>query len=152
MARVLVLFAHPALEKSRVHTRLVAEAPHHSGLTFHDLYEAYPRLDIDIGREQELLTTHDIVVANPMWNQPFNPDARIQKILTEAAAGDCFVSTRKIAKAKRSRLARLAGSAGREMPDRDSTLSLDGSTSPTMPISAVEITGRDAPTRPCPAT
>ena len=62
MARVLVLFAHPALEKSRVHSRLVAEAPDHPELTFHDLYEAYPRLDIDVGYEQGLLATHDIVV------------------------------------------------------------------------------------------
>lgn len=62
MARVLVLFAHPALEKSRVHTRLVADVPTHPGLTFHDLYEAYPRLDIDVRREQELLVAHDIVV------------------------------------------------------------------------------------------
>ena len=62
MARVLVLFAHPALEKSRVHTRLVAAVPEHPDLTFHDLYEAYPRLDIDVRREQELLVSHDVVV------------------------------------------------------------------------------------------
>jgi glutathione-regulated potassium-efflux system ancillary protein KefG len=32
------------------------------GVTLHDLYEAYPRLDIDAGREQELLAAHDIIV------------------------------------------------------------------------------------------
>ena len=61
MARVLVLFAHPALEKSRVHRRLVDEVPRHPSLTFQDLYEAYPRLDIDVAREQALLVSHDVV-------------------------------------------------------------------------------------------
>lgn len=28
----------------------------------HDLYEAYPRLDIDIAREQQLLLDHDVIV------------------------------------------------------------------------------------------
>lgn len=62
MPRVLVLFAHPALEKSRVHRALVAAVPADPALTFHDLYEEYPRLAIDVGREQELLVAHDIVV------------------------------------------------------------------------------------------
>ena len=62
MARVLVLFAHPALEKSRVHQRLVASVPDHPDLTFHDLYECYPRLDIDVEAEQALLASHDTVV------------------------------------------------------------------------------------------
>jgi glutathione-regulated potassium-efflux system ancillary protein KefG len=62
MARVLVLFAHPALEKSRVHRRLVKAVPERDGLTFNDLYEAYPRLDVDVAREQRLLVEHDVVV------------------------------------------------------------------------------------------
>jgi glutathione-regulated potassium-efflux system ancillary protein KefG len=62
MARVLVLLAHPALEKSRVHRRLLAEAPDQPDLTVHDLYEAYPRLDVDVEREQALLLAHDTVV------------------------------------------------------------------------------------------
>lgn len=63
MPRVLVLFAHPALEKSRVHTRMVEVTPRaEAGLTFHDLYETYPRLDIDVAREQALLASHDTVV------------------------------------------------------------------------------------------
>jgi glutathione-regulated potassium-efflux system ancillary protein KefG len=32
------------------------------GVTFHDLYEAYPEFDIDVKREQELLLEHDIIV------------------------------------------------------------------------------------------
>ncbi|RIK39742.1 MAG: NAD(P)H oxidoreductase [Chloroflexi bacterium] len=62
MARVLILFAHPSLEKSRVHRRLVQEAATLPGVTFHDLYEAYPDFDIDIAREQSLLTGHDLIV------------------------------------------------------------------------------------------
>ena len=62
MARVLVLFAHPALEKSRVHRRLLSQVPRHPDLTFHDLYEAYPRLDVDVAHEKELLLEHDTVV------------------------------------------------------------------------------------------
>ena len=62
MARVLVLFAHPALEKSRVHRRLVREAIGLEGVTLHDLYEEYPTFDIDVQREQELLLAHDLLV------------------------------------------------------------------------------------------
>jgi glutathione-regulated potassium-efflux system ancillary protein KefG len=40
----------------------VDQVPAHSDLTFHDLYEAYPRMDIDVEREQKLLATHDTVV------------------------------------------------------------------------------------------
>ena len=62
MPRVLVLFAHPALEKSRVHRRLAARVPDRPGLTFHDLYEHYPDGDVDVAREQALLAAHDVVV------------------------------------------------------------------------------------------
>lgn len=62
MARILILFAHPALEKSRVQQRLVAQVPDRPGITFHDLYEAYPDFDVDVGREQALLLAHDLVV------------------------------------------------------------------------------------------
>jgi len=62
MAKVLVLFAHPALERSRVHRRLLDAVPPTPDLTLHDLYEAYPRLDIDVPREQQLLVEHDVIV------------------------------------------------------------------------------------------
>jgi glutathione-regulated potassium-efflux system ancillary protein KefG len=59
---ILVLFAHPAFERSRVHRRLVEAVAELPGVTFHDLYEAYPDFDIDVRREQELLLAHDMVV------------------------------------------------------------------------------------------
>jgi glutathione-regulated potassium-efflux system ancillary protein KefG len=62
MARILLLFAHPAFERSRVHRQLVARLPGDPRITFHDLYEAYPDFDIDVPREQELLLGHDVVV------------------------------------------------------------------------------------------
>ena len=62
MSRILVLFAHPALEKSRVNRELAAAVRELPGVTFHDLYEAYPEFDIDVPREQELLVEHDVIV------------------------------------------------------------------------------------------
>lgn len=65
---VLVLFAHPALEKSRVNRRLIRAARELDGVTFHDLYETYPEFDVDPAREQELLVDHDVVVMqHPMY-------------------------------------------------------------------------------------
>lgn len=60
--RVLILFAHPAFGKSRVHRQLVRAVQSLDGVTFHDLYEAYPDYDIDVAQEQALLTAHDVVV------------------------------------------------------------------------------------------
>jgi len=67
MAKILVLFAHPALEKSRIHARLIKHIQHVQGVTFHDLYEAYPDFDIDVKREQYLLMLHDVII----WQHPF---------------------------------------------------------------------------------
>ena len=40
MRRILILFAHPVLERSRVNRRLLAVAREISGVTIHDLYDA----------------------------------------------------------------------------------------------------------------
>ncbi|MBK6690395.1 MAG: NAD(P)H-dependent oxidoreductase [Deltaproteobacteria bacterium] len=60
--RILVLLAHPALERSRVIRRLAETAAATPGVTLHDLYEAYPSLAIDVRREQGLLLGHDVFV------------------------------------------------------------------------------------------
>lgn len=59
---VLVLFAHPALENSRVQRQLI-EVPRSCGeVTVRDLYELYPDLDIDIDAEQAALREHDVII------------------------------------------------------------------------------------------
>lgn len=60
--RVLVLLAHPVLERSRVNSRLAEAVRDVRGVQVHDLYEAYPTLAIDVRREQQLLLEHDVVV------------------------------------------------------------------------------------------
>jgi glutathione-regulated potassium-efflux system ancillary protein KefG len=65
--RVLILFAHPALQKSRVNRILIEGVRELDGVTVHDLYEAYPDFDIDVAREQRLLSTHDLIV----FHHPF---------------------------------------------------------------------------------
>ena len=68
MSNLLIIFAHPAYEKSRVHKRLVKKVRALEGITFHDLYEAYPDFDIDVKREQELLLQHDtIILLHPFY-------------------------------------------------------------------------------------
>ncbi|RPD51689.1 NAD(P)H-dependent oxidoreductase [Paracnuella aquatica] len=62
MPRLLILFAHPLLEKSRVHSRLIKELKGLPDVTFHDLYEAYPDFDINVPFEQSLLLRHDVIV------------------------------------------------------------------------------------------
>ncbi|WP_017299361.1 NAD(P)H-dependent oxidoreductase [Nodosilinea nodulosa] len=65
--RILVLFAHPALHKSRINRQLVSAIADLEGVTINDLYEEYPDFHIDVKREQQLLVDHDIVV----WQHPF---------------------------------------------------------------------------------
>jgi glutathione-regulated potassium-efflux system ancillary protein KefG len=60
--RVLILFAHPALQKSRVNRRLIRAVQDLDNVTINDLYEEYPEFDIRVQREQELLLSHDIIV------------------------------------------------------------------------------------------
>jgi glutathione-regulated potassium-efflux system ancillary protein KefG len=62
MRRVLVLFAHPVLERSRVNKRLMSAITGVDGVTIHDLYEVYPTMSIDVDREQRLLLEHDVIV------------------------------------------------------------------------------------------
>ena len=59
--RVLVIFAHPSFETSRINRALVNAIPE-SGVTFHDLYEHYPEQMIDIPSEQALIEAHDVIV------------------------------------------------------------------------------------------
>ena len=62
MYKILVLFAHPALQKSLAHKSLFNEIQNIEGITCHELYDAYPDSFIDIKHEQTLLLNHDIIV------------------------------------------------------------------------------------------
>lgn len=46
---------------------MIRHISHLDNVHVHDLYEAYPDLDIDIKKEQRLLLDHDIIV----WQHPF---------------------------------------------------------------------------------
>jgi glutathione-regulated potassium-efflux system ancillary protein KefG len=67
MAKVLLLFAHPAFEKSKVNRALVHAARRVGGVTFHDLYENYPDFDVNVEVEQRLLESHDVI----LFQHPF---------------------------------------------------------------------------------
>jgi len=64
--KILILFAHPVLEKSAVNDALMGHIPVSSSLVFHDLYEAYPDFNIDVEHEKALLERHDLVI----WHHP----------------------------------------------------------------------------------
>lgn len=66
MARVLILFAHPAVHRSRVNARLIEAARQLEGVTVHDLYERYPDFFLCSDDEQTLLGEHDVIV----WHHP----------------------------------------------------------------------------------
>ena len=59
LPRILVLFAHPAPQHSRLQSRLYRRALAVSGVTGRDLYELYPDFDVDVPAEQQLLLAHD---------------------------------------------------------------------------------------------
>lgn len=65
--RILILFAHPAFQRSRANRWLVDVAQNMEGMTFRDLYELYPDFNIDVAYEQQLLLSHDVIV----FHHPF---------------------------------------------------------------------------------
>jgi len=67
MKKILIIFAHPAINKSKIHKRLIDSVESLNGITINNLYEIYPDFYIDIYREQQLLIEHDIIV----WQHPF---------------------------------------------------------------------------------
>ena len=65
--KILILFAHPKLERSGINSVLIKSIPKSSNITFHDLYERYPDFNIDIEYEKNLLDKHQIII----WQHPF---------------------------------------------------------------------------------
>jgi len=60
--KVLILFAHPAIQKSRINSYLIKGISEIQDVTFHDLYEEYPEFDIDVKHEQQLVENHDVII------------------------------------------------------------------------------------------
>lgn len=60
--RILILLAHPSLERSEVNRPLAEAAAAIEGITLIDLYAEYPDFQIDIDREQQRLLEHDVII------------------------------------------------------------------------------------------
>ncbi|MBC8045996.1 MAG: NAD(P)H-dependent oxidoreductase [Fimbriimonadaceae bacterium] len=67
MKKVLVIFAHPMLEKSLTQIKFIEGLKTMPHIFFHDLYQTYPDFDVDVEFEKELLLNHDVIV----WQHPF---------------------------------------------------------------------------------
>jgi glutathione-regulated potassium-efflux system ancillary protein KefG len=67
MNKILIEFAHPAIQKSRINRQLIDMVKNLENVTVNDLYENYPDFFIDVKKEQQLLLNHDIII----WHHPF---------------------------------------------------------------------------------
>ncbi|MEJ2755917.1 MAG: NAD(P)H-dependent oxidoreductase, partial [Gammaproteobacteria bacterium] len=68
MTQILILYAHPAQQFSRMNRLLAEVAQRHASVFFNDLYHHYPNFLVDIEREQHLLQTHHtIVFQHPLY-------------------------------------------------------------------------------------
>jgi glutathione-regulated potassium-efflux system ancillary protein KefG len=78
MDNILLMLAHPRFEKSRANKALLTAVQDLPFVTVHDLYELYPDFNIDIAREHELLTQHQIII----WQYPlymYSPPAILKQ-------------------------------------------------------------------------
>ena len=62
MNPVLIIFAHPALQKSRVNRVLLNAAQSVPGVGIHDLYERYPDFQIDVAHEQQAMREAQTII------------------------------------------------------------------------------------------
>ena len=60
--RILLLLAHPSLDRSEVNRPMADAVVDIDGITLIDLYAEYPDFQIDIDLEQQRLLQHDVVV------------------------------------------------------------------------------------------
>lgn len=59
---ILVLFAHLAIQRSKINRAMVEEIRGMEHMIFHDLLESYPDFYIDVDQEQSLLVKADLIV------------------------------------------------------------------------------------------
>lgn len=62
MNKILLVVAHPALEKSRNNIRLMKAAEKLDNVVIRDLYELYPRFSINTAKEQSYLEKSNIII------------------------------------------------------------------------------------------
>jgi len=62
MNKILLITAHPALEKSRNNIRLMKAAESVEQVQVRDLYELYPRFSINTRKEQDYLEQSDVII------------------------------------------------------------------------------------------
>ena len=62
MAKLITYFAHPGQRFSRSNVAMMKAARGVKDITYVDLYEEYPRHDIDVAREQQRLLDHDVIL------------------------------------------------------------------------------------------
>lgn len=60
--KVMVIVAHPDIEKSKGNRRRIQELQRYPEIKVHQLYKEYPDYRINVKKEQELLTQHDRIV------------------------------------------------------------------------------------------
>lgn len=66
MNRIIIVFAHPRYEHSRVNRALLSAVSGLEGVTICDLYEEYADFNIEVEKEKERLISHDVIV----WQFP----------------------------------------------------------------------------------
>lgn len=62
MGKILLVTAHPALEKSRNNIRIINALNELGKTTVRDLYELYPRFNINAKKEQQFLEENDVII------------------------------------------------------------------------------------------
>lgn len=62
MKKILIIFGHPAFKRSTINAAMRRAVEALEGVTFHDLYAAYPDFLIDVPHEQQLCESHDVLV------------------------------------------------------------------------------------------
>ena len=68
MAALIVNYAHPGHKYSHVNRYMSRAARQVDGITYVDLYEDYPRFDINVEVEQQRLLDHDVILLQfPMF-------------------------------------------------------------------------------------
>ncbi|MES9989188.1 MAG: NAD(P)H-dependent oxidoreductase [Candidatus Thiodiazotropha endolucinida] len=62
LRRILLLLAHPSLNRSEANRPMAEAVVDIDGITLIDLYAEYPDFQIDIDREQQRLLEHDVII------------------------------------------------------------------------------------------